>query len=909
MGKNNNNRNKIAVRVGIARNLEYVPGTANKTVIFYLTANRWGKVASYSVTWWYVPWGGSTGITATTTSVNGGQQSVAVTYDIPSNAKYVYATASVASVNNTNQFKVAAQNNSVTTTMAAGYGEKITAPSQPSITMTRTSASVNVEYVNDHSNGYVQVQLIQQTSGGAWREVYNSAILLHYGTATLNFTPVRGSKYKARALAIANPGSEGGVTHWLNSDWGAYCALVNAAPETPSFIKMEYKGVHESTYSVRVSWGEVYNAEHYRIEYTTNKELFNVPETTSEDLKKVDTTGPVTAMLITSDLTGGNWWFRVFAVNNLGDGDPRTGENSVNIGQKPAPPTTWTYRTTMKLGDMAVMCWTHNSLDGSLMEYAKILWHKKDDDPEDPIVVQITDKDGHAQGVDTDSSKAVSSFSFNFDTSLAAYDLSDSDVICWKVQTKGVYNGAGTTEDPDGYSEPSTERQITVYEPPTLTIGINAGTNEPVTADSITGNQDDASYIVVESFPITITTLSGPQTQTPIGLDYEIVAEEDYEIIMEDGSDVYVVDGESIYKRYSQPDGHSATLVLGPGDIFLKNQTHYSIKATVAMSNGLTAEASIKFYTSWAINNYSLDADITIDETNLMAYIRPFCNSIEYDAQTGAPIITELTEGILISVYRREVNASFVPISKNLDVATNPTVIDIHPALDYARYRLVGIDKSNGTVFFEDLSGVEVGETGIVIHWNETWRTIDEGIPDYDEFVNAASGIKMGSLLKLPYNVDINDDMGKEATLISYAGRTYPVSYYGTQRSLTSKWTTQIPKADKESLNSVRRLAMYGGDSYVREPNGTGYWAALTLSYSITHNSELVPVNFNITRVEGDDSGVTDGEELLTTETSVVEQEETQSESGGSNQGGTVSTGDQNLDDPEEFIFYAQDEP
>lgn len=48
---------------------------------------------------------------------------------------------------------------------------------------------------------------------------------------------------------------------------------------------------------------------------------------------------------------------------------------------------------------------------------------------------------------------------------------------------------------------------------------------------------------------------------------------------------------------------------------------------------------------------------------------------------------------------------------------------------------------------------------------------------------------------------------------------------------------------------------MYGGDSYIREPNGTGYWASISISYNITHSSPVVPVSIKISRVaEHEDS-------------------------------------------------------
>jgi hypothetical protein len=412
----------------------------------------------------------------------------------------------------------------------------------------------------------------------------------------------------------------------------------------------------------------------------------------------------------------------------------------------------------------------------------------------------------------------------------------------WKVRTKGIA---------DDYGPFSTERSIKFYAPPVITMSIGYNLQ---TADTVTGISNDSSYVLITRFPIIINTRSGPLTQTPIGINYEVIAEEDYTVSIDDGTERYYAAGEVIFRYYTNIGGsgsamHSQTLTLQPGNIFLQNQVHYTVRATIAMSNGLTATAERGIYPHWETSSYYLTADIVIDEINLLAYVTPEC----YESETG----NEIVSGILVSIYRREVNGSFVLVSKNNDIADNVTVMDIHPALDYARYRLVGIDKYTGVVTFNDLPGEPVGEDGAVIQWDEAWRAIDEGLPRFKETLETLEdeNYPAGSLLRLPYNVDVNDDMGKETALVNYAGRTYPVSYYGTQRTFTSKWTVQVPKDDMEVINSIRRLAMYGGDSYVREPNGTGYWASLSISYSITHNSSLIPVNFAITRVEGEDLG------------------------------------------------------
>ena len=106
-------------------------------------------------------------------------------------------------------------------------------------------------------------------------------------------------------------------------------------------------------------------------------------------------------------------------------------------------------------------------------------------------------------------------------------------------------------------------------------------------------------------------------------------------------------------------------------------------------------------------------------------------------------------------------------------------------------------------------------------------------------------------ILKLPYNIDVSDSHSLDVSLVSYIGRKRPVSYYGTQLGQTSTWNLEIVKNDKETLYGLRRLAIYMGDVYVREPSGSGYWASISVSFSQTHCEMTIPVTLNITRVEG----------------------------------------------------------
>ena len=154
--------------------------------------------------------------------------------------------------------------------------------------------------------------------------------------------------------------------------------------------------------------------------------------------------------------------------------------------------------------------------------------------------------------------------------------------------------------------------------------------------------------------------------------------------------------------------------------------------------------------------------------------------------------------------------------------------------------------KSTGAVSFSDLAGYPIGEKSVIIQWDEDWTQFETSNEDEMEQPPWA-----GSLLKLPYNIDVSDKHDTDVSLVKYAGRKRPVSYYGTQLGETSSWKVEIPKSDKETLYAIRRLSIWTGDVYVREPSGTGYWANMKVSYDINHCELTIPVSFDITRVEG----------------------------------------------------------
>jgi hypothetical protein len=203
---------------------------------------------------------------------------------------------------------------------------------------------------------------------------------------------------------------------------------------------------------------------------------------------------------------------------------------------------------------------------------------------------------------------------------------------------------------------------------------------------------------------------------------------------------------------------------------------------------------------------------------------------------------------VYLSVYRREYDGTFTEIASGIDGADKLTITDPHPALDMARYRIVAVHKNTGEMIYADLPGEETGEPSVIIQWDEAWSVFDTA---YGDELEEDRYSYAGSMLKLPYNIDVSSSYTPDVKLAEYIGRSHPVSYYGTQKGEKATWNMDIWANDKETLYGLRKLAIYPGDVYVREPSGSGYWANVTVSFSQKHNDLVIPVTLSLTRVEG----------------------------------------------------------
>lgn len=574
----------------------------------------------------------------------------------------------------------------------------------------------------------------------------------------------------------------------IKSDWSDYSSNMDTGPTAPNRI-LELRALSET--SVYLNWGKVANATTYEIEYTTKKSQFD----SSTETQKTSIESVVSHAEISGLDSGEEWFFRVRAVNSVGN-SAWTEIKSIKIGKAPSAPTTWSSSTTVIVGEPLTLYWNHNSEDGSSQTYAELEITTNGSTVSYPI--KNTD--------DEELKDKTSSYSVN----TSGYP--EGTIIQWRVRTRGIL---------DTFGEWSIQRTVDIYAPPTLELKVTNATGESINT--------------LTSFPFYVSGIAGPSTQTPIGYHVSITSNENYETVDNVGNTKIVNNGEEVYSEYFNTSD-DLLLKLSANNLNLENNIMYTIKVTVSMNSGLTGTASSVLDVLWEDKTYCPDTEIGYDASTYAASIGPFCND-----ENG-----NLLSDVTLSVYRREFDGSFTEIATDLANSKRTFVTDPHPALDFARYRIVAKDVNTGNVSYYDPPGYPVGEKAVIIQWNEEWTNFDSDNPDALEHPEWS-----GSLLRLPYNIDVSDSNDIDVELVEYIGRQHPVSYYGTQLGQKSSWSVSIAKSDTETLYALRRLSVWMGDVYVREPSGSGYWANISVSFSQKHAELTIPVTLEITRVAG----------------------------------------------------------
>lgn len=709
--------------------------------------------------------------------------------------------------------------------------------------------------------------------------IKNGKAKIANGKVSYTVTLTAGNTYYVRAKSLK--GSR-------QSEWSGPSSDIFTSPAASDGIYLLYA---LSDTSVHINWYDVSGVDSYEVQYTANKRFF---DSNPSGVQSVPIESVVGHAEITGLISGQQYFFRVRSIKGTGDNSKSSWSEikSITLGTKPSAPTTWSSTTTAKVGDTLNLYWIHNAEDGSRLTKSqleliidgvtqtKAITYGTCDTADNvttkkvslngftltsgavvkvymtytntgtsiklnvnntgeknivagdvgslywPAGALVTFTYSGSNWILSEVGSAGSAESYSIDTS----KYTEGTSIQWRVKTAGMLKASNNTYV---YSDWSVQRTIDVYAPPTVSVNLTDHTGD--------------TFEELTAFPFNIAINSGPNTQTPLGYFISITANTAYEDVDEMGNNIFVGAGSEVLYRHIESSSRQLSLPISAGDINLKNNVSYTVKVTVGMNSGLSGESSEEFTVSLEMPEYWPDAEIIYDEDTFTTSIRPYCESAN----------GTLIDGILLSVYRREFDGTFTELASDIDNVSRTYVTDPHPSLDYARYRVVATDPSSGSISYYDVPGYPINEKSVIIQWDEQWQDYDL-LSDKTYEINGITYLDdtdqqpwSGSLIKLPYNIDISDDNQVDVSLVKYIGRKHPVSYYGTQLGSTSSWSMVIPKEDKRTLYALRRLAIWTGDVYVREPSGSGYWASISVSFEQRHNDLTIPITIKVTRVEG----------------------------------------------------------
>ena len=553
-----------------------------------------------------------------------------------------------------------------------------------------------------------------------------------------------------------------------------------------------------TSHSVRVSF-TADNFDDHTISYVSDPDDWN-----TDREQRVSVSDGATHYDLDVGDTGGVYYFRYRRENESGSGG-WSKISQIALGLSPNAPTVWETTATMEVGTKLKVYWVHNPRDNSKETQWEIEW----------LIGEDTITDTGTDTPTTDPYDPEKTHEFEFDSSLEKYGIDTDIQIQYRVRTKGVTNT---------WSEFSAYRPITLWQPQTISLSLKNGQGETVTT--------------LTSLPLVVEGTFSVLTQLPISWQLTITNDTSYEITDEYGEDIIVPADTIIFNR-NYDINTALTANITAADVSLATGISYTVKLTGAFTSGILKNETMQFTTDFDAQEHVPDCRISIDPDYYTAFISAWC----VDDDTQEPL-----DDILLSVYRKNVDGTFTMIVDNVDNDYILNVVDPHPALDFARYRVCAKSTVDGSVNYADFNEY-IGEKSAVITWNEN-------LPANTEDTEASMYGWAGTMLKLKWNVDIQDASDKDTSLVEYIGRKHPVAYYGTQLGMTSTWSSEIPKTDSESLELIRLLQQTTSDVYVREGYGTGYWAKVDVTYDIKHNSTTIPVTINVSRTDGGEAGV-----------------------------------------------------
>ena len=386
------------------------------------------------------------------------------------------------------------------------------------------------------------------------------------------------------------------------------------------------------------------------------------------------------------------------------------------------------------------------------------------------------------------------------------FNAADDDV---QWSTGQSYTLAVNVTSESGHtSEWSDPVTVFVVEPLTAVISSTSLVPETITEDGVTRD-----IYSLKSMPFTATiTGAGNAGTTTLAIERRA----DYQIDRPDESQLTGYDGETIV-LFSQIG--EAEITIDRDDLIgrLDDEALYRLVCTVSDSFGQSSTVMRDFEVHWTAQALMPVATVQIDATEMMAKITP-------TAPSGAAV------GDSVDIYRLSVDK---PVLIYEGAAFGTTYVDPFPTLgQYGGHRVV----------YRTLDGDYITADGHL-----AWLDVNETLESDYNIIDFGTGRVM-----LQYNIDLGSSWSKDFKETQYLGGSVQGDWNPAVSRTATIAGTVIATEDPDTIEAMRRLAVYPGICHIRTKDGSSYSADVQVSEDMKQAGAHKIVNFSlkITRVD-----------------------------------------------------------
>lgn len=360
----------------------------------------------------------------------------------------------------------------------------------------------------------------------------------------------------------------------------------------------------------------------------------------------------------------------------------------------------------------------------------------------------------------------------------------------------------------DGWSDPA---YVTIADPITINI-----TQTSLQETTVTEDEQERTILALTEMPLTITvTGAGAGGTTSV-----IIERADaYQVDRPDETMFRGYEGETIaYLTYTGEE--QVTIDLDDLVGSLDDEASYRIIATVQDGLGQSASVTEEFEVHWEHQASMPAATVTISEREYIALITP-------TAENPA-------EGDTCDIYRLSVDR---PELIYPDAEFGETYVDPYPATgEFGGHRIV-YKTANGDYITADnqLAWIDLGEA------DEDNLDTDYTIIDFGT----------GRIL-INRNLDIGNSWSKDFEETQYLGGSVQGDWNPAVSRKATVATVAVSILDQQTIQAMRRLAVYTGVCHVRTSDGSSYAANVEVSDKYDHSNgrNVISYDLSINRVD-----------------------------------------------------------